>query len=78
MFARPEERSVEAFSLEGDLDATKIRSVDFKIEWPPRRGACKAFPEVSAGRWMDLKEARRLMLPSQLPMLDALKEKLKG
>jgi predicted NUDIX family NTP pyrophosphohydrolase len=69
---------VEAFALEGDLDATKIRSVYFKIEWPPRSGGLQSFPEVSEGRWMDLKEARRLMLPSQLPMLDALEEKLKG
>lgn len=69
---------VEAFALEGNLDATKIRSVYFKIEWPPRSGGLQSFPEVSEGRWMDLKEARRLMLPSQLPMLDALEEKLKG
>lgn len=69
---------VEAFALEGDLDASKIRSVYFKIEWPPRSGGLQSFPEVSEGRWMNLGEARRLMLPSQLPMLDALEEKLKG
>jgi predicted NUDIX family NTP pyrophosphohydrolase len=69
---------VEAFALEGDLDASKIRSVYFKIEWPPRSGGLQSFPEVSEGRWMNLAEARRLMLPSQLPMLDALEEKLKA
>jgi predicted NUDIX family NTP pyrophosphohydrolase len=69
---------VEAFALEGDLDASKIRSVYFKIEWPPRSGGLQSFPEVSEGRWMGMDEARRLMLPSQLPMLDALEEKLKG
>lgn len=69
---------VDAFALEGDLDASKIRSVYFKIEWPPRSGGLQSFPEVSEGRWMNLGEARRLMLPSQLPMLDALEEKLKG
>jgi len=69
---------VDAFALQGDLDASKIRSVYFKIEWPPRSGGLQSFPEVSEGRWMNLGEARRLMLPSQLPMLDALEEKLKG
>jgi predicted NUDIX family NTP pyrophosphohydrolase len=69
---------VEAFALEGDLDASKIRSVYFKIEWPPRSGGLQSFPEVSEGRWMGMDEARRLMLPSQLRMLDALEEKLKG
>ena len=69
---------VDAFALEGDLDASKIRSVYFKIEWPPRSGGLQSFPEVSEGRWMNLAEARRLMLPSQLPMLDALEEMLQG
>jgi len=69
---------VEAFALEGDLDASRIRSVYFKIEWPPRSGGLQSFPEVSEGRWMGLEEARRLMLPSQIPMLDVLEEKLKG
>jgi predicted NUDIX family NTP pyrophosphohydrolase len=69
---------VEAFAIEGDLDASKIRSIYFKIEWPPRSGGLQSFPEVSEGRWMGLDEARRMMLPSQLPMLAALEEKLKG
>ena len=67
---------VEAFGAEGDLDASKIRSIYFKIEWPPRSGSLKSYPEVSQGRWMNLDEARRLMLPSQRPMLDALEAKL--
>jgi predicted NUDIX family NTP pyrophosphohydrolase len=69
---------VEAFALEGDLDASKIRSVYFKVEWPPRSGGLQSFPEVSEGRWMGLQEARVLMLPSQLPLLDALENKLSG
>lgn len=69
---------VEAFGAEGDLDATKIRSIYFKVEWPPRSGSLQSYPEVSQGRWMGMDEARRLMLPSQRPMLDALEEKLGG
>ncbi len=69
---------VEAFGAEGDLDASKIRSVYFKVEWPPRSGSLQSYPEVSKGRWMNMSEARRLMLPSQSPMLDALEEKLRG
>jgi predicted NUDIX family NTP pyrophosphohydrolase len=35
-------------------------------------------PEVEEARWFGLSEARRMMLPSQLPMLDALDEKLRS
>ena len=69
---------VEAFALEGDLDASAITSIHFEMEWPPRSGKVQSFPEVEEARWMDLDEARRLMLPSQLPMLDALEASLRG
>jgi predicted NUDIX family NTP pyrophosphohydrolase len=69
---------VEAFAVEGDLDPATIRSNDFELEWPPRSGRIERFPEVTEGRWMKLGEARELMLPSQLPLLDALEAKLRG
>lgn len=69
---------VQAFAVEGDLDPANIRSIDFELEWPPRSGNLKRFPEVAEGRWMSLAEARALMLPSQLPLIDALEAKLKG
>ncbi|HVU30850.1 MAG TPA: NUDIX domain-containing protein, partial [Sphingomicrobium sp.] len=69
---------VEAFALEGDLDPSSITSNEFELEWPPRSGEHRRFPEVVEARWMGLAEARRLMLPSQLPLLEALKTKLEG
>jgi predicted NUDIX family NTP pyrophosphohydrolase len=68
---------VEAFAVEGDLDAAAVRSNDFEMEWPPRSGRMERFPEVTEARWMSLAEARRFMLPSQLPLIDALEAKLK-
>jgi predicted NUDIX family NTP pyrophosphohydrolase len=69
---------VEAFAVEGDLDPAEIRSIDFAMEWPPRSGRIARFPEAEEARWMTLDEARSVMLPSQLPLLDALEHKLKG
>ena len=69
---------VEAFAVEGDLDASAIRSIEFQIEWPPRSGRIERFPEAEEARWMPLSEARAKMLPSQLPLLDALEKKLSG
>ena len=69
---------VEAFAVEGDLDADAITSNDFEIEWPPRSGRMERFPECEQARWMSLARARELMLPSQLPLIDALEAKLKS
>lgn len=69
---------VEAFAAEGDLDAASVTSNHFEVEWPPRSGQVQSFPEVAEARWMTLAQARRAMLPSQLPLLDALEEKLRG
>jgi predicted NUDIX family NTP pyrophosphohydrolase len=67
---------VEAFALQGDFDADAIRSLEFEIEWPPRSGRRERFPEAVEARWMPLAQAREMMLPSQLPLLDALEAKL--
>ena len=69
---------VEAFAVEGDLDPASVRSVNFEMEWPPRSGRRQSFPEAEEARWMTLSEAREMMLPSQLPLLDALELKLNG
>lgn len=69
---------VEAFAAEGDLDPAAIVSNEFEIEWPPRSGRVERYPEVIEGRWMTLVQARSMMLSSQLPLLDALEEKLRG
>lgn len=71
-------KRVEAFGVEGDLDPATIRSNEFKLEWPPRSGLLQSFPECEQARWMSLAEARDYMLPSQLPLLDALETKLLG
>ena len=68
---------VEAFAVEGDLDASAVVSNEFELEWPPRSGLRERFPEVEEARWMTMPEAREMMLPSQLPLLDALEEKLR-
>jgi predicted NUDIX family NTP pyrophosphohydrolase len=63
---------VEAFALEGEFDCAGLASNDFTLEYPPRSGRFQDFPEVEEARWFALAEARAMMLPSQLPLLDAL------
>jgi len=68
---------VEVFAAEGDFDPAALKSIHFEMEWPPRSGRMQRYPEADDARWMTLPEARRMMLPSQLPMLDALEARLK-
>jgi predicted NUDIX family NTP pyrophosphohydrolase len=65
-------KRVHAWAVHGDLDAAQIRSNTFEIEWPPRSGVRRAFPEVDRAAWFALGEARRRILPSQAPLLDRL------
>jgi predicted NUDIX family NTP pyrophosphohydrolase len=67
---------VEAFALEGDLDAGAIVSNSFTLEWPPRSGRFQSFPEVDRARWFTIPEARAMILPSQAPILDSLEDQL--
>ncbi len=61
---------VEAFALEGDLDADAIVSNGFRVEWPPRSGRYEVHPEIDRASWFGLAEAREKILPSQRPILD--------
>jgi predicted NUDIX family NTP pyrophosphohydrolase len=67
---------VEAFALEGNLDADSIVSNNFRLEYPPRSGRFQEFPEVDEAAWYGLAEARARILPSQAPILDALEADL--
>lgn len=69
---------VEVFAAEGDFDPAKLDSASFEMEWPRRSGTMQAFPEADEARWMTLDEARRMMLASQVPILDALEAKLQS
>lgn len=67
---------VHAWAVEAEPDAEAIRSNTFPLEWPPKSGRFMDVPEVDRASWFDLNTARRKMLPSQLPLLDALEELL--
>jgi predicted NUDIX family NTP pyrophosphohydrolase len=47
------------------------------MEWPPRSGRRRAFPEIDRVDWFDLEAARTKILPAQAPLLDRL-ERLPG
>jgi predicted NUDIX family NTP pyrophosphohydrolase len=69
---------VTAWAAEGDLDPASVVSNTFTLEWPPRSGVMREFPEVDRAEWFSLAEARRRINPAQVAFLERLREKLEG
>ena len=63
---------IYAYAVEGDCDPEQLRSVNFSMEWPPRSGQQREFPEVDRGAWFTIAVAREKIIPGQLPLLDQL------
>ena len=67
---------VTAWAIEGDLDPAGARSNTFTLEWPPRSGVMREFPEVDRADWFTLDDARQRINPAQAVFLDRLREEL--
>lgn len=63
---------VTAFAAELDVDPHSIRSNNFEMEWPPRSGKRRTFPEVDRAGWFTLEEAQQKINAGQRPLLDRL------
>lgn len=56
------------FSLEG------VAFGEFELEWPPRSGTVRSFPEVDRVEWVTTDAARELLVTGQRPVVDRLEE----
>jgi predicted NUDIX family NTP pyrophosphohydrolase len=65
-------KTVYAWAAEGDLDPLQIVSNTFEMEWPPRSGKMKAFPEIDKAEWFTVEEAKKKILPAQVSLLEEL------
>lgn len=63
---------VYAWTVEGDIDEQTIRSNTFTIEWPPRSGKNKSFPEIDRAAWFSLSVAKEKINPAQASWLEFL------
>jgi predicted NUDIX family NTP pyrophosphohydrolase len=62
----------------GDLDVTTAVSNTIALEWPPRSGRMREFPEIDRAAWVPVERARELVVTGQVPLLDRLLERLAG
>jgi len=65
-------KMVAAWAFQGECDPDSIRSNAFTMEWPPRSGKFRTFPEVDRAGWFSIEEAKEKILQSQLGLLDQL------
>lgn len=70
-YRQPSGKHVLAWSVEADIgvDIDRIVSNTFRMEWPPRSGQQREFPEVDRAGWFRLDEARHKILKGQRQML---------
>jgi predicted NUDIX family NTP pyrophosphohydrolase len=68
-------KRVLGWAAEGDFDPATLRSNTFAIEWPPRSGEEREFPEVDQAEWFGPVQARLKINPAQVAFLDRLLER---
>lgn len=70
-------KTVHAWAFAGEWpEGACFRSNTFTLEWPPRSGKRREFPEVDRGVFFPLETARRKINPAQAAFLDRLLERL--
>jgi predicted NUDIX family NTP pyrophosphohydrolase len=63
---------VTVWAAEGDLDASTTVSNSFTIEWPPRSGQLRDYPELDRTAWLSVERAREALVRAQTTFLDRL------
>ncbi|MDE0546571.1 NUDIX domain-containing protein [Microbacterium sp. C7(2022)] len=70
-------KRVTVFVADGaELSLDELAFGEFEMEWPPRSGHTRTFPEVDRVEWMTTDAARERLIVGQRPALDALAEHL--
>lgn len=67
---------IYAFAVEAEFDASNVKSNTFSMEWPPKSGVQKDFPEIDSAQWFSYEIAVEKINPSQRPLLEEVKDML--
>ena len=75
--AKGSNKTLYTFALEHDFDVSTIKSNMFSLEWPPKSGKTKEFPEIDRGEWFDYETALTKINKYQVSILEELRKKVK-
>jgi predicted NUDIX family NTP pyrophosphohydrolase len=73
---QPNNKTVSAWAVEGDMDVGEIQSNTLKVEWPPRSGQMQDFPEIDKAGWFSLPDAAQKAVQGQSQLFERLAEHL--
>jgi predicted NUDIX family NTP pyrophosphohydrolase len=73
---RQKAKVVHGWAAEADFDPAALRSETFKMEWPPRSGVEREFPEVDRAEWFAPALAKEKLIAAQGAFVDRLLDRL--
>ena len=76
VFKQPSGKRISAWAFEGAFDLASFKSNLFTMEWPPKSGRLREFPEADRAGWFGPREALVKITKGQRPVVEALFEKL--
>jgi predicted NUDIX family NTP pyrophosphohydrolase len=71
-------KAVTAWAFEGDCDPAALKSNAFTIEWPPRSGKEREFPEIDGAAFFTVDAAREKIHPAEFEFVTRLNSLLSG
>jgi predicted NUDIX family NTP pyrophosphohydrolase len=69
-------KRVRVWAAESDFDPSTLNSNTFTMQWPPRSGRQREFPEVDQAEWFTPRKAKRKLIAAQAAFVDRLLERL--
>ncbi len=73
---QPSGKIIHAWALRGEFDVSALKSNLFALEWPPKSGQRRDFPEVDRAEWLAAEAAKRKIIKGQLPFILQLQRHL--
>jgi len=73
---QPSGKIIYVWGVEGEFDPTTVKSNTFTLEWPPKSGQKREFPEIAKAEWFPIEVAKLKIVRGQGDFIDQLKEKL--
>jgi len=65
-------KTIHAWAFKGSCDPGSIKSNTFTMEWPPRSGKKREFPEVDRAEWFTVEAARGKIHRDEFELLERL------
>jgi len=69
---QPSRKTIHIWALKLDLDADRVRSNKFTMQWPRKSGIMMQFPEIDRAEWFDIERSRQKIQKGQAGFIDRL------